>query len=218
MSKAGYVYVMTNPSMPGLVRIGETRDHPHKRAKQLSRPSGVPSPFRVAFHVEVANSARMEALVHKALNKVRVSSRREFFQLSVPRAIELVQQVVAEEQGSGAPPVLQPEEAAISGACPRGSCTVTVSAGAHKSYCVNGHLVRRSDLEARSQGSPGHQRPAPTQTERRTDRRTEVTAPSCGTCGSKVIARVDKSGNPALRCSRGRCYAKFPVAHQVRRS
>lgn len=29
----GYVYALTEPDMPGLVKIGYTRDVPHKRAK-----------------------------------------------------------------------------------------------------------------------------------------------------------------------------------------
>ena len=49
--RVGYVYIMTNPAMPGLVKIGSTTLLPDERARQLSSSTGVPRPFQVvAFH------------------------------------------------------------------------------------------------------------------------------------------------------------------------
>jgi hypothetical protein len=39
----GYIYVLTNPNMPGLVKIGYTQRLPRERANELSRATGVPS-------------------------------------------------------------------------------------------------------------------------------------------------------------------------------
>jgi hypothetical protein len=39
----GYIYVLTNPNMPGLVKIGYTQRLPRERANDLSRATGVPS-------------------------------------------------------------------------------------------------------------------------------------------------------------------------------
>lgn len=47
---AGYVYILENDSFKDLVKIGSTKYDGHKRARELSRSSGVPTPFRVAYH------------------------------------------------------------------------------------------------------------------------------------------------------------------------
>ncbi len=47
MSGNGYVYVLMNSSMRGLVKIGKTEREPEERAKELSASTGVPTPFMV---------------------------------------------------------------------------------------------------------------------------------------------------------------------------
>ena len=42
-----YVYILSNPAMPGLIKIGYTKNHPGERVKQLSRSSSIPVPFDV---------------------------------------------------------------------------------------------------------------------------------------------------------------------------
>lgn len=49
-SQGGFVYIMRNPSMPHIVKIGFTTIDPHQRAKDLSSHTGVPTPFRVVKH------------------------------------------------------------------------------------------------------------------------------------------------------------------------
>lgn len=50
MSK-GYVYVLSNPCMPGIVKIGKTTRSVEDRANELYQ-TGVPEPFKVEefFH------------------------------------------------------------------------------------------------------------------------------------------------------------------------
>jgi hypothetical protein len=48
--QTGYLYCMSNPSMPGILKVGMTKTSektPDLRAKELSTPSGVPSPYKV---------------------------------------------------------------------------------------------------------------------------------------------------------------------------
>ena len=42
----GYVYVLSNPAMPGLYKIGSTRDLT-SRLKDLSNGTGVPAEFEI---------------------------------------------------------------------------------------------------------------------------------------------------------------------------
>jgi len=44
----GYVYILINPSLPDLIKIGKSVRDPRKRARELST-TGVPAPFQVAF-------------------------------------------------------------------------------------------------------------------------------------------------------------------------
>ena len=44
-----YVYVLTNESMPGLCKIGFTKNMPDKRAKQINAATGVAQDFTVCL-------------------------------------------------------------------------------------------------------------------------------------------------------------------------
>ena len=46
----GYVYVLINPSMEGLVKIGMTTSTPEERVTELSSATGVPSKFILVYH------------------------------------------------------------------------------------------------------------------------------------------------------------------------
>src|SRR5688572_6679317 len=45
----GYLYVLINPSLPGLVKIGKTNRDPEQRAAELSAATGVPTPFVLVY-------------------------------------------------------------------------------------------------------------------------------------------------------------------------
>lgn len=79
------IYVLTNPAMPGLVKIGKTRNLKH-RLKSLDNTS-VPYPFRCEFALRVRDSGRHEELLHDAFEQHRVRKRREFFELGVSHVI-----------------------------------------------------------------------------------------------------------------------------------
>lgn len=75
----GWVYVLSNPSMPGMYKIGLTRLHPKQRAGQLSKSSGSPTDFVVEAKFISADPERDEKIIHESLSRFRVSQSREFF-------------------------------------------------------------------------------------------------------------------------------------------
>jgi hypothetical protein len=81
----GYVYVMTNPAMPGLVKIGSTKLSPEDRARQLST-TGVPAPFHVIAYCRFEDELRAERELHAILSQQRLHRRREFFEIGVEQA------------------------------------------------------------------------------------------------------------------------------------
>ncbi len=76
------VYVLTNPAMPGLVKIGKTtRSDLGARMKELYK-TGVPLPFDCAIAVEVENNGdELEKALHTAFEPQRLNRSREFFQV-----------------------------------------------------------------------------------------------------------------------------------------
>src|ERR1700686_5233716 len=92
---AGYVYILLNASFPHLVKIGNTTGSPEERAKDLSRATGVPTPFVVAHRVYVGNCEHAEKDSHRCLDEFREHRRREFFRISPKEAIQLVDEVAA---------------------------------------------------------------------------------------------------------------------------
>lgn len=86
---AGYIYIMSNAAMPGLLKIGRTDRHPELRAREL-HTTGVPQPFVLEHHVLVSDSIAAEQMLHKWLqNKgIRMSANREFFAIDLANAVE----------------------------------------------------------------------------------------------------------------------------------
>ena len=76
----GCVYVMTNESMPGLVKIGGTSRDAEDRAAEIFQ-TGVPTPFDVSAIFDSPDWESLEAAAHKAFEEQRVSKGREFFRV-----------------------------------------------------------------------------------------------------------------------------------------
>ena len=75
----GWVYLMRNKSMPGIVKIGYTMDDPWERANQLSDSTSVPSPFVVVYAQKTRYAKEVEADAHCQFQKRRINPNREFF-------------------------------------------------------------------------------------------------------------------------------------------
>lgn len=85
------VYVLTNPAMPGLVKIGKTTQlEVEERMKQLYS-TGVPVPFDCAFACKVKDATDVEKALHLAFGMTRVNPNREFFKLEPERVIAVLQ-------------------------------------------------------------------------------------------------------------------------------
>lgn len=86
-----YIYVLSNKSMPGLVKVGMTAGDPKERAVQLST-TGVPEKFVVemTWECEDKHLRKIEGDLHRALDDYRYSRNREFFSVD----IEVVKSVV----------------------------------------------------------------------------------------------------------------------------
>jgi len=86
----GFVYILINSSLPGMVKIGMTEKDPVDRAAQLST-TAIPHPFEVYGYVEVADCKRLEKQMHRKLKSKRISRKREFFKVSPEYALKLLE-------------------------------------------------------------------------------------------------------------------------------
>ena len=82
------VYVLTNPAMPGIVKIGMT-DSPDVQQRMNSLYStGVPLPFDcvIAREIEGIGAAEIELALHTAFGPYRTTPSREFFEIEPEQA------------------------------------------------------------------------------------------------------------------------------------
>jgi hypothetical protein len=104
-SNLGIVYVLTNPAMPGLVKIGKTlRGSIEGRLNELYS-TGVPVPFECVYAARVADESKVEQAFHQAFGPYRLNPKREFFEIEPEQAIALLR-LMADEDVT---PVIQKE-------------------------------------------------------------------------------------------------------------
>jgi T5orf172 domain len=134
MGIRGWVYVITNRAMPGLVKVGFSTKDPMLRAQELSS-TGVPHSFEVAFDALVFEARTVEQKTHAKLASFREG--KEWFRCSVDQACEGVRSVAGEillERNYGAyANVIATAEQIVDRSRP-GKCSQSNS-GLNSSYC-----------------------------------------------------------------------------------
>jgi T5orf172 domain. len=97
MSPFSIVYVLTNPAMPGLVKIGHTgQEDTAVRLAQLYS-TGVPVPFELRYACRVQNPDEVEFALHTAFGPQRVNPRREYFRIDPEQAIAILRLLHTED-------------------------------------------------------------------------------------------------------------------------
>ena len=87
---SGIVYILSNPAMDGLVKIGKTaRDDVGIRLKELFG-TGVPFPFKCEYAVTTDKADEVEAALHKAFQPNRVNPSREFFAIEPHQPVAIL--------------------------------------------------------------------------------------------------------------------------------
>lgn len=92
----GIVYILTNPAMPNLVKIGmTTRLEVGIRMSELYT-TGVPVPFECSFAGKVNDVKKVENAFHKAFGPYRINPNREFFEIEDSQAMGLLEIICTE--------------------------------------------------------------------------------------------------------------------------
>ena len=94
----GFIYCLSNVSMPKMVKIGMTTKTPEERADGLYT-TGVPTPFNIEFAKFVKEPKKKEKLLHSHIETVcgeRVNGSREFFKVDLEHVRPLFELVDGE--------------------------------------------------------------------------------------------------------------------------
>lgn len=87
----GFLYVMSNRAMPGLLKVGMTTKMPHLRAVEMSGHEGIPTRMQLEYYALVTGSVReLERIVHKALEKH--CAGKEWFNCSPQAAVAIIRE------------------------------------------------------------------------------------------------------------------------------
>lgn len=91
------IYVLTNPAMPGLIKIGITGQADVEARMRQLYTTGVPVPFECNYACKVAEANEAEKALHFAFGDSRVNPNREFFRISPERVIAILKLLQTEE-------------------------------------------------------------------------------------------------------------------------
>jgi len=92
---AQYIYILENDTMPGLVKIGFTKNKPSERVKQINAATGVALDFDVKYQYPCFNAHDLEKEIHIYLESqgFRVNKKKEFFNITVKQAISVIERI-----------------------------------------------------------------------------------------------------------------------------
>ena len=95
LTGAQYIYILENDTMPGLVKIGFTKNKPSERVKQINAATGVALDFNVKYQYPCFNAHDLEKEIHIYLEAegFRVNKKKEFFNITVEQAVSVIERI-----------------------------------------------------------------------------------------------------------------------------
>ena len=93
----GIVYILTNPAIPNMIKIGMTTAEDVKARMAQLYTTGVPLPFECVYAAKVANHEKVEKALHIAFGPDRVNPKREFFEIEAAQAIAIIKLMELED-------------------------------------------------------------------------------------------------------------------------
>ncbi len=91
------IYILSNPTMPGIIKIGHTSNL-KERVRNLSSPPGVPVPFEVYYACIVEDCKKVEKGVHDGFGDHRINPKREFFKVNPERVLAILKLVKIDDK------------------------------------------------------------------------------------------------------------------------
>jgi hypothetical protein len=92
----GFIYILRNEAIPGLLKIGYSVKFPEVRVDELFT-TGVPEPFKLAYYCIAENADKLEPVVHRTLSPHRHRNNREFFRVELEAAVQSIKNLCEPE-------------------------------------------------------------------------------------------------------------------------
>lgn len=89
----GFVYILSNPRMPGLFKVGCSTRPVEERVAELNSATGVPAPFVVEAYFASSAPDEHEREAHRRLAARRLEGR-EFFEAELAQIVRTVEDIV----------------------------------------------------------------------------------------------------------------------------
>lgn len=90
----GWVYIISNKAIPGVIKVGYSTKDPSLRAAELG--TGAPVPYQVEYEALVDNPRQIEKLAHEML--AFVNAGKEWFECDVGIALKAIKTICADKQ------------------------------------------------------------------------------------------------------------------------
>jgi len=94
----GWVYILANKSLPGILKIGYTDRTPNDRVREINGATGVIVPWWCVNAFQCKSPAIIERLVHNHLDDLRINKNKEGFNVSLTQAEEVITRIIQENQ------------------------------------------------------------------------------------------------------------------------
>jgi hypothetical protein len=91
----GFIYILENVLMPGMIKVGFTAGNPDKRAKEISSKYNLPAKFAVSAYWRTTDPYIIEQRIHVALTDYAQGG--EFFKLDLIEAKTVIERVLADQ-------------------------------------------------------------------------------------------------------------------------
>ncbi len=91
-SVSGYIYILSNPRMKDLLKIGLSTRPVQERIAELNSATGVPTPFELEAYFVSTDPEAHEQEIHAALAEYRVKGK-EFFDVPLSKALHVIESI-----------------------------------------------------------------------------------------------------------------------------
>ena len=94
----GWVYILANKALPGILKIGYTDRAPSDRVREINGATGVIVPWHLVSAFQCKSPSIIERLVHNNLDDLRINKNKEGFAVSLNQAEEVITRIIQENQ------------------------------------------------------------------------------------------------------------------------